>query len=55
MTVSFIYERLVIVVFDSAKENPLRIINVNSNPILQLYDAQKSMQPDPFVQQYSSK
>lgn len=54
LTVSFLYERTIMVIFNSAFSEPIQIINA-SYPVVQLYDANKSIQPDPVTQKYSCK
>lgn len=53
---NLIYERTVMVLFNVSQQHELaRTANISFHLIRQLYDAQKSVQPDPISQRHSCK
>jgi hypothetical protein len=55
LTVNFLYERIFVIVFNNSMDEPVHVGNITDNPIIQLYGANKSIQPDPKMQQHSRK
>lgn len=52
---SSLREQITIIAFNDSGDEPVRVINMTNNPIIQLYDVHKSIQPDPSVQLHSRK
>ena len=53
MTVNILRERIALIVFNNSGGEPPYVSNMTINPIIQLYSANKSIQPDPKMQQHS--
>lgn len=50
---NLIYERTIMVLFNGSENEVARTANLSCHPIRQLYDPQKSVQPDPVSQRHS--